>query len=113
MHASMQWCTLTAGSPSISSMTGASRQAADWPPPACARQRAVVCCGARYCNSPASRAKTDTHQHCNNGNGRFTCVRFAFGFPPRPCEKPAWLAAVPAGPTQIIIQYLKRLICGG
>ena len=36
MHASMQCCTLTAGSPCISSMTGASRQAADWPPPACA-----------------------------------------------------------------------------
>ena len=42
VHASMQRCTLAAGSPSISGRTGASRQAADWPPPACARQRVSV-----------------------------------------------------------------------
>ena len=43
----MQRCTLAAGSPSISGRTGASCQAPDWPPPACARQRVSVVCLCR------------------------------------------------------------------
>ena len=75
VHASMQRCTLAAGSPSISGRTGASRQAAGL----CLLVRgngflsfaaAAAACGARW-SCPDDRGVW--RQYYDNGNGRQSC----------------------------------------